>query len=329
MEASELKSRASMIQLPMNIVVLDGFTLNPGDLSWDELRQIGPCELHDRTPPDKIVERARDAEIVLTNKAPLASETLAQLPKLRYIGVLATGYNVIDVAAAKQRGIPVCNVPAYGTRSVAQHVFALILELTQHAGHHAQTVREGRWARSADWCYWERPLIELDGLTLGIVGLGRIGQAVAELGRAFGMKVIANSRSGTPGAERVALDDLLQRSDVISLHCPLTPETQGLINAQRLALLKPAAFLVNTGRGPLIVEADLAAALNEGRLAGAALDVLSVEPPLPDNPLLSAKNCLITPHIAWATRAARERLLSVAVGNVHSFLAGSPRNVVS
>ena len=224
---------------------------------------------------------------------------------------------------------PLLNVPAYGTRSVAQHTLALLLELTNHAGHHAQTVRDGRWTTAPDWCYWDRPLTELDGLTLGLVGYGRIGRAVADLGRALGLKILAHSRSDTPGAERVPLDELFRRADIVSLHCPLTPDTQGLVHTARLALMKPTAFLLNTSRGPLIVEADLAAALNSGCLAGAALDVLSVEPPSATNPLLTAKNCLVTPHQAWATHAARTRLLDVTVANVHAFLAGTPQNVVN
>lgn len=313
----------------MNIVVLDGYTLNPGDLSWDGLKALGTCTIHDRTAPADVVARARHAEIVLTNKCPLRAETIAELPALRYIGVTATGFNIVDAAAARARGIPVCNVPDYGTRAVAQHTFALILELTNAAGHHGRTVREGRWGASADWCYWDRPLVELDGRTLGIVGWGRIGRAVAELGRAFGMKIIAASRRETPGAEQVSVDDLFRHSDVVSLHCPLTAETQGMVNAARLALMRRSAFLINTSRGPLIVDADLAAALESGRLAGAAVDVLSAEPPAAGNPLLAAKNCLITPHNAWAATAARARLLEKAVANVRAFLDGRPANVVN
>lgn len=313
----------------MKIVVLDGYALNPGDLSWEPLHALGACTIHDRTPPAEVTARCAGAEIVLTNKCPLRAETIARLPGLRYIGVLATGYNIVDVAAARERGIVVCNVPIYGTRSVAQHVFALILEWTQRVGHHAQTVREGRWAGSADWCYWDSPLVELDGKVLGILGYGRIGRAVADLGRAFGMTILAHSRGETPGAAKVAVEELFRRSDVLSLHCPLTPDTQGLVNAERLGWMKPTALLVNTGRGPLVVEAELAAALESGRIAGAALDVLSVEPPAADNPLLRAKNCLITPHIAWATQAARARLLATAVANVKAFSAGAPQNVVN
>lgn len=317
----------------MNIAVLDGYTLNPGDLSWDELKALGPYEIFDRTPPDEVAARAANAEIAITNKAVLHRPQIEAMPRLKYIGVTATGYNIVDVAAAKERGVIVTNVPAYGTRSVAQHTFALLLELTQHAGHHAQTVRDGRWVRSPDWCYWDHPLVELDGLTLGIVGYGRIGQAVARLAEAFGMKVITSaSSSGRQREANVAVVDLeylFSESDVVSLHCPLTPETKHLVNAQRLARMKPRSFLLNTSRGPLVDEAALADALNSGRIAGAAMDVLSVEPPPADNPLLSAKNCLITPHIAWATRAARARLMKTAVDNVRAFLAGKPQNVVN
>ncbi|MHB8519344.1 MAG: D-2-hydroxyacid dehydrogenase [Limisphaerales bacterium] len=317
----------------MNIVVLDGFTLNPGDLSWDGLRSLGSCAIHDRTPAAEVVKRAADAEIVLTNKALVSREAIERLPKLRYIGVLATGYNIVDVETARARRIIVSNVPTYGTKSVAQMTFALLLELAQHAGHHAQTVREGRWTRGADFCYWDFPLVELDGLTMGIVGFGRIGREVATLARAFGMRVVAHSahvpQPVPADVEFVELDALFQRSDVVSLHCPLTPKTKGLVNAARLALLKPSAFLINTSRGPLIDEPALAAALNADKLAGAGLDVLAIEPPVADNPLLSARNCLVTPHIAWATRAARSRLLDTAVDNVKKFLAGQPQNVVS
>lgn len=313
----------------MNIVVLDGYALNPGDLNWDGLRALGTVTVHDRTPAAEIVARAKDADVVLSNKTPLRADTIAQLPKLKYIGVLATGHNVIDSAAAKARGIPVSNVPLYGTRAVAQHVFGLILELALHVGHHARAVKEGRWVKSIDWTFFDTPLLELDGLTLGIVGYGRIGKAVAEIARAFGMKVIVHSRSAIPGVEMVPLDDLFRRSDFITLHCPLTADNQGMVNAARLALMKKSAFLINTARGPLIVDADLAAALNTGRIAGAGLDVLSAEPPPADNPLLSAKNCLVTPHNAWAASAARARLLKVAVENVAAFISGKPQNVVN
>jgi glycerate dehydrogenase len=312
----------------MKIVVLDGYTLNPGDLGWEGLRGLGEVTVHDRTAPAEVLARAQGAGIVLTNKVPLRAETIAQLPALRYIGVLATGVNVVDVPAAKARGIVVTNVPAYGTRSVAQHTFALILELTNHVGQHAAAVRAGRWSQGPDWCFWDAPLVELDGLTLGVVGYGRIGRAVADLGRAFGMKVGAHSRGETPGAEKVGLDELFQRSDVVTLHCALVPETQGLVNAARLARMKPTALLINTGRGPLVIEKDLADALNSGRIAGAAADVLSAEPPSPDNPLLTARNCLLTPHLAWGTRAARARLLATVEENIRAFQAGRPQNVV-
>ncbi|MSR43433.1 MAG: D-2-hydroxyacid dehydrogenase [Pedosphaera sp.] len=315
----------------MNIVVLDGHTLNPGDLSWDALRALGTCSIHDRTAPDQIAPRARDAEILITNKTVLSRDTILQLPKLRFIGVLATGFNVVDTAAARERGVSVCNVPGYGTKSVAQLVMALLLELVHRTGHHAETVRAGRWSQSPDFCYWDYPLIELDGLTLGIVGYGRIGEAVAQVARAFGMKIIAQSR--TPKKNEsvtfVELDTLFREADIISLHCPLTPENKGLVNAARLALMKPTAFLINTARGPLINEPELAAALNSGRIAGAALDVLSVEPPPADHPLFTARNCILTPHIAWATRAARARLMETAVANLKAFLAGHPQNVVN
>ena len=316
----------------MKIVVLDGYTLNPGDLSWDELKAMGECKIHDRTPADEVINRAAGADIVLTNKTPVTRESILALSELKYIGVLATGYNIVDTIAARERNVPVANVPTYGTNSVAQHTVALLLELTQHAGHHARTVCDGRWTKCPDFCYWDHPLVELDGLTMGIVGYGRIGRAVAGLALAFGMRVLVNSR-GTPreiaaNVRSVELDSLFRESDVVSLHCPLTPETRHLVNAQRLALMKSAAFLLNTSRGPLIDEAALAGALNAGRIAGAGLDVLSVEPPPSGNPLLNAKNCLITPHIAWASRAARARLMQVAVANVRAFIAGRPQNIV-
>jgi glycerate dehydrogenase len=317
----------------MNIVVLDGYTLNPGDLCWDELRALGSCEIFDRTAPDQMLARCAAAEIILTNKVPLARETIAALPGLRYIGVLATGYNVVDTAAARERGIPVTNVPNYSTRSVAQLTFALLLELTHRTGHHAQTVREGRWSRSPDFCYADFPLIELDGLTLGLIGYGRIGREVAKIAHAFGLRVLVHTRTqpAAPPAELefIPLDELLGRSDIVSLHCPLTPETKTLINATRLALMKPTAYLLNTSRGPLIDEAALADALNSGRIAGAALDVLSTEPPPSANPLLATKNCIITPHIGWASAAARRRLMKIAVENLRRFLESSPQNVVN
>lgn len=316
----------------MRIVVLDGYTLNPGDLSWDGLSALGPCEIHDRTAPDLTLTRAHGAEIVLTNKTLLSKEQIEALPHLKFISVLATGVNVVDSVAARAQGIPVSNVPAYGTNSVAQMTFALLLELTQHVGHHAQTVRDGRWIRSPDFCYWDMPLIELHGKTLGVIGAGRIGRAVIDLGLAFQMKVLAHSRSAPPNENRfqhVELEQLLRESDVVSLHCPLTPETKHLINTERLAWMRPSAFLLNTSRGPLVDDHALARALNAEELAGAGLDVLSVEPPNAGNPLLMAKNCLITPHIAWATHAARARLMNTTVANVKAFLDGKPQNVVN
>jgi len=278
------------------------------------------------------MERAASAEILLTNKTLLSGADIESLPGLKYIGVLATGTNVVDLAAARERGIPVTNVPTYGTRSVAQMTFALLLELTQHVGHHAQTVREGRWTRSTEWCYWDFPLVELEGLTMGVVGLGRIGRAVAELALAFGMKVVACDPAAGAAlscARMADLETLLRESDVVSLHCPLTPQNTGFVDAERLALMKPTAFLLNTSRGQLVNEAALADALNSGRIAGAAVDVLSVEPPPANNPLLTARKCIITPHMAWGTRAARARLMKIAIDNVRAFLQGKPQNVVS
>ena len=315
------------------IVVLDGYTLNPGDLSWDGLRALGEVVLYDRTPPEAIVERAAGAAIVLTNKTPLSAETLAQLPALRYIGVLATGYNIVDTAAARARGIPVTNVPTYGTASVAQFAFALLLELCHHVGAHSAAAPQD-WPRSADWCYWRSPLVELAGKTLGIVGFGRIGRQTAKIGDAMGMRIIAHDavRTNPPEYEGFAwaeVDDLFRQADVISLHCPLTPETKDLVNRERLARMKPSAFLINTARGPLIHERDLADALEAGTIAGAALDVLPVEPPVNGSPLLGARNCIVTPHIAWATGAARARLLDTVVDNIAAFQKGSPVNVVN
>jgi glycerate dehydrogenase len=318
----------------MTIVILDGYTANPGDLSWEVFEALGRCEIFDRTPPEETLARAAKAEIVITNKVVLSAEHLAHLPLLRYIGILATGTNVVDLPAAQARGIVVTNVPAYGTHSVAQTTLALLLELTQCVGHHSDTARTGKWSACADWCYWVAPLIELHGLTLGIVGFGRIGQAFAALGVALGMEILAYHPRPKAGnfsvpVQFVGLETLFRQSDVVSLHCPLTPENRHLVNAERLAWMKPTALLLNTSRGLLVDEAALAAALNTGRLAGAGLDVLSTEPPPLTNPLLSAKNCVITPHLAWATRASRQRLMKIAAENVRAFLAGQPQNVVS
>ena len=321
----------------MKIAVLDGYAMNPGDLSWDALQALGECAIYERSAPNQVVERCQGVQGVLTNKVVFSSQVMAALPDLKYIGVTATGYNVVDMEEARRRGITVTNVPAYSTASVAQMVFALLLEVTQQVGHHAELVRSGRWTQSPDFCFWDRPLTELDGRVLGLVGFGQIGRRVAAIGQAMGMKVLVHTRHPenyvqefqTQGYEAVDLDRLFSGSDVISLHCPLTPETEGLVNEQRLRLLREDAVLINTARGPLIDEAALAAALNNGQLAGAGLDVLSTEPPSEDNPLQKARNCFITPHIAWATKAARQRLMTVAVDNLRAFQAGKPQNVVS
>lgn len=316
----------------MKIVVLDGHTLNPGDLSWAPLQQLGDVTIHDRTPPDQVLVRAAGAEILLTNKTLLTCPTIKALPALRYIGVLATGYNVVDHIAAGEAGVVVTNVPAYSTMSVAQVTFAHILNLAHAMGHHTRAVREGVWSSCADFSFADAPLIELAGTTLGIVGPGRIGTAVAQMGLAFGMDVIAYSRSGRaplPEITPVSLDEAFAQSDVLSFHCPLTPETRHIASAARLAMMKPTAFIIDTSRGPLIDEQALADALNAGRIAGAGLDVLSVEPPPPDHPLLTARNCHITPHFAWASTAARKRLMHEVTENVRAFIAGVPRNVVS
>jgi glycerate dehydrogenase len=314
----------------MNIVVIDGATLNPGDLSWEALGTLGHYEVFPRTTAAEVIPRCREAEAIITNKVALDRSIIAALPRLQYVGVTATGYNIVDTEAAAERGIVVTNVPTYGTESVAQMVFALLLELTQHVGHHSRTVHDGRWATNDNFCYWDYPLLELSGLTLGIVGCGRIGTAVARIGAAFGMKVIAfDTAAARQDVVRVDLETVFSQSDVVSLHCPLTPETGGLVNAARLSRMKPTAFLINTSRGPLVDEQALADALNNDRIAGAGVDVLSVEPPNADNPLLTAKNCVITPHIAWATRAARMRLLETSIDNLRAFIAGAPCNAVA
>ncbi len=317
----------------MKIVVLDGYTLNPGDLSWAGLEALGETRVFDRTAPNAVAERARDAEIVLTNKTKLPAAEIGRLPQLRYIGVLATGYNVVDVAAATARGIAVSNVPTYGTRSVAQMTFAHILHLTQRVADHASEVRNGEWSRAEDFCFWRHPLIELAGSTMGVVGLGRIGRSVADLALAFGMNVLAFDPSSSPGnglgIRMTDWETLLREADVISLHCPLTDANRHMIDERSISSMKRSAILVNTSRGPLVDEAALARALNEGRLAGAGLDVLETEPPGADCPLLSARNCFITPHIAWATYAARKRLMDEVVENVKAFISGTLRNVVN
>ncbi|SEA77422.1 D-2-hydroxyacid dehydrogenase [Pedobacter hartonius] len=318
----------------MKIVILDGYTLNPGDLSWEGLQQLGEAEIHDRTPADQVVERCRGAEIVFTNKTPVNAEAINSLPGLKYIGVLATGYNIVDTEAATQKGIVVCNVPGYGTASVVQHTFALLLELCLRVQRHSDAVTSGRWASSADFCFWDYPLTELSGKTMGIIGFGHIGQQVGDVAAAFGMQVIGASRSQSDQSQRrnfkwASIPELLEQADVVSIHCPLFPETKGLINKENLQRMKTTAFLLNTSRGPIIVEEDLAEALNNGVIAGAGIDVLSVEPPSKDNPLLSAKNCIITPHIAWATKEARGRLMEISIRNLQAYLDGKPANVVN
>jgi glycerate dehydrogenase len=316
-----------------SIVVLDGYTLNPGDLSWDGLKKLGPCEIHERTPAAQILERSKNAKLVLTNKVPFSRETIQQLPQLEYIGVLATGFNIIDVDACKERKITVTNVPGYGTESVAQTVFALLLELTHRAGAHSEAVHKGRWSSNPDWCFWDQPLVELAGKTFGIVGHGKIGSAVARIARGFNMKVLIATRtpkqSSDPNLRYTSVDELFRESDVISLHCPLTPETKELVNAARLSSMKSTAFLINTGRGPLIDERALRNALDEGKIAGAGLDVLSQEPPSKDHPLIGAPRAIITPHYAWGTASARARLLQIVIENIQAYLAGSPKNVVN
>ncbi|HKD68899.1 MAG TPA: D-2-hydroxyacid dehydrogenase [Candidatus Binataceae bacterium] len=318
----------------MKIVVLDGYTLNPGDLSWDGLRAVGELQVFDRTANDSVLARASQAEILFTNKTPLPAQTLKQLPRLRYIGVLATGYDVVDIRAARELDIPVTNIPIYGTASVAQFTFALILELCHPPAIHAAAARAGEWSRNPDFSFWKTPLTELAGKTMGIIGLGRIGRRVAEIAVAMGLRVIAADEIKStvpdwPGFRWCEVDELLTQADIVSLHCPLLPQTRGIINAAALARMKPTALLINTSRGPLVVDQDLADALDGGRLAGAAVDVLSVEPPAADNPLLRARNCIVTPHIAWATREARSRLLDTAVSNLRAFLEGNPVNVVN
>ena len=319
----------------MKIVVLDGYALNPGDLSWDSLHALGELTVYDRTPlndPAEVARRIGDAEVAFTNKTPIGKDVLEACPKLTYIGVLATGYNVVDVASAKTRGVTVTNIPTYGTSSVGQFAIAMLLEICHHVAHHSDAVHQGRWASSPDWCFWDYPLIELDGKTMGIIGFGRIGQATGRIAKALGMRLLAYdeypSESGKALAEYAPLDQLLRESDVIALHCPLFPSTQGMINKDTISRMKDGVILLNNSRGPLIVEQDLADALNSGKVYAAGLDVVSSEPISADNPLLSAKNCIITPHISWAPRESRRRLLQIAVENLRQFLVGSPVNVV-
>ena len=317
----------------MHIVVLDGYAANPGDLSWDEMKKLGECTIYDRTSPAEILERAQGAEILLTNKTVLNAEVINALSALRYIGVLATGYNIVDAEAARARGVIVTNIPAYSTDSVAQMVFAHLLNICQQVQHHSEEVRKGRWSSNPDFCFWDTPLIELRGKKIGIVGLGHTGSRTARIAIAFGMEVYAcTSKSSFQlphEIKKMELDELFAECDIISLHCPLTPDTRELVNARRLSLMKPTAILINTGRGPLVNEQELADALNAGRIYAAGLDVLGQEPPRADNPLLTARNCYITPHIAWASTAARERLMRIAVDNVKAYSEGKPMNVVN
>jgi glycerate dehydrogenase len=320
----------------MKIVILDGYTLNPGDLSWNALEALGELTVYDRTAltdENEIIRRIGDAEVIFTNKTPLSARVFETCEGLTYVGVMATGYNVVDIAAAKERGITVTNIPTYGTAAVGQFAIALLLEICHHIGHHDDAVHEGRWQTNPDWCFWDYPLIELDGKTMGIIGFGRIGQSTGKIAQALGMRVIAydamENEAGRAIAEYVPLDTLLKKSDVITLHCPLFPETQGMINIETIAKMKDGVIILNNSRGPLVVEQDLADALNSGKVYAAGLDVVSSEPIKADNPLLKAKNCIITPHISWAPKESRQRLMNIAVDNLKSFLVGEPKNVVS
>ena len=317
----------------MKIVVLDGYAANPGDLSWNDLKALGECTIYDRTTPDEVLSRAEDAEVLLTNKTILTADHMEALPCLKYIGVLATGYNVVDVDAAKQKGIIVTNIPAYSTDSVAQLVFSHILNIAQQVKHHSDEVHKGRWTSNPDFCFWDTPLIELRGKKMGIVGLGNIGQKTARIAIGFGMTVYAYTSKSKfqlpPEIHKLDLDELFSECDIISLHCPLTSETRHMVNTERLKSMKPTAILINTGRGPLINESDLADALNNGVIMAAGLDVLSQEPPTADNPLFTARNCYITPHIAWASAEARGRLLEIMTENVKAYQNGKPINVVN
>ena len=317
----------------MKIVILDGYTENPGDLSWEGFERLGTLTVYDRTEPSEIVSRIGDAEAVIINKCPITAETMDACPELRYVGVLATGYNVVDVTAAKERHIAVTNIPTYGTTAVAQMVFAHLLAICQHVEAHSQAVHQGEWNTNPDWCFWNYPLVELAGKTMGIVGFGRIGQTVAGIARALGMNVLAFDRheneTGRALAQYVSLEELLRRSDVISMHCPLFPETERMINRETIAQMKDGVYFINTSRGQLVDEQALADALNSGKVAHAGLDVVYTEPIRTDNPLLKAKNCFITPHIAWAPKESRKRLMDIAVDNLAQFAAGTPVNVVN
>ncbi len=321
----------------MKIVVLDGYTLNPGDLDWSSLEALGECRIYDRTSlqeEQETVDRIKDAEIVLTNKTPITEHIFDSCPDIKYVGVLATGYNIVDVKAAKERGIPVTNIPTYGTASVGQFAIALLLEICHHIGHHNEAVHSGRWQKNTDWCFWDYPLIELEGKTMGIIGYGRIGQRTGRAAQALGMQVLAYSPHKREHPENESfryaeMEEIFTQSDVIALHCPLFPETEGLINKNSISRMKDGVIILNNSRGQLIVEQDLADALNCGKVAAAGLDVVSTEPIRKDNPLLKARNCIITPHISWAPRESRKRLLDIAVSNLKAFLEGAPVNVVN
>lgn len=318
----------------LKIVILDGYTENPGDLSWDALAALGELTVYDRTGPEDIAARAAGADAVYVNKVPLSRETFEACPSIRFVGVLATGYNIVDVKAAKERGVTVCNIPSYGTDAVGQFAIALLLEICHHIGHHDAAVHEGRWTNSADFCFWDYPLIELAGKTMGVIGYGRIGQVTGRIAKSLGMSVLAYDTNKIPGLEDdkcryASLGEIFEKSDVISLHCPLFSETEGIINKTNIAKMKDGVIILNNSRGPLIVEQDLADALNSGKVYAAAVDVVSTEPIKEGNPLLKAKNCIITPHISWAPKESRQRLMDVAVDNLRCFLAGKPVNVVS
>ena len=318
----------------MKIVVLDGYTENPGDLSWDDLAALGDLKVYDRTPSNLVATRVGDAEVVYTNKTPLSRKTIDSCPALKFIGVLATGYNIVDVDAAKERGIVVTNIPTYGTAAVAQFAIAMLLEICHHYAHHSEAVHAGRWTSNPDWCFWDYPLVELADKTMGIIGFGRIGQTTGKIARAMGMKVLAfdshrDSSLESADCKYVELDELLANSDVIALHCPLFPDTEGIINRNTIAKMKNGVILLNNSRGQLVVERDLADALNSGKVYAAGLDVVSTEPIRADNPLLGAKNCFISPHISWATKESRKRLMDIAVENLRSYLLGKPINRVN
>lgn len=315
------------------IVILDGYTENPGDLSWDIIEKFGELTVYDRTPKEEIVNRIGDADIVITNKTPITAETLNACPSIKFISVLATGYNIVDVEACKAKGIPVSNIPTYGTEAVGQFIIAMLLEICHHVAHHSDAVYQGRWEKNDDWCFWDYPLIELAGKTMGIIGFGRIGQTTGKIAKAMGMNILAvdsfENQSGKEIATYVSLDELLTKSDVIALHCPLFPETEGVICKENIKKMRDGVIILNNSRGPLIVEQDLADALNSGKVYAAGIDVVATEPIIRDNPLLKAKNCLITPHISWAPKEARQRIMEMSADNISAFLSGSPVNVVN